>query len=393
MKITQIEVFHIHGVATEKASEQRPIILRIDTDEGIYGLGEVGLAYGSASKAAVGIVQDLGKHVIGLDPFDTEAIWDRLQKRTFWGQGGGVVISAGISGIDIALWDIKGKALGVPVYKLLGGKTRDKIRAYASQIHLDWASKRTPAIKTEDYARNALKAVKAGYDALKVDVFMFDKDGRHGARYDGPLPQQALRLGRDRIKAVREAVGPDVDIIVENHAVTDVTSSIQFARAIEEFNIFYYEEITTPLNPRLHRLAKDDINIPIASGERIYTRWGFLPFITERSLDVVQPDLGNSGGLTETKKIADLAALYEITVQVHVAGSGVISAAALHLETVIPNFIIHEHHQKLLMPGYAELCLYDYQPVNGYLTVPELPGIGQELTEIAYKKADRILIK
>jgi mandelate racemase len=393
MKITQIEVFHVHGISTGKETAQRPVLVRVDTDEGVYGLGEVGLAYGSAGKAGVGIVQDMAKHVIGLDPFDTEAIWDRLQKKTFWGQGGGTVISAGISAIDIALWDIKGKVLGVPLYKLLGGKTRDKIRAYASQIHLDWAGKRTPAIRPDDYGRNALKAVREGYDAVKVDVFMFDKDGKQGARYDGPLPQAVLRLGRDRIKAVRDAVGPDVDVIVENHAVTDVTSSIQFARAIEEFNIFYYEEITTPLNPRLHRLAKDSINIPIASGERIYTRWGFLPFITERSLDVVQPDLGNSGGLTETKKIADLANLYEITVQVHVAGSGVIAAAALHLEAVIPNFIIHEHHQKLLMEGYKELCVHDYQPVNGYLSVPELPGIGQELTEAAYKKADRILIK
>jgi mandelate racemase len=393
MKITQIEVFHVHGISTGKETAQRPILVRVDTDDGVYGLGEVGLAYGSAGKAGFGIVQDMAKHVIGLDPFDTEAIWDRLQKKTFWGQGGGTVISAGISAIDIALWDIKGKTLGVPLYKLLGGKTRGRIRAYASQIHLDWAGKRTPAIAPDDYGRNALKAVREGYDAVKVDVFMFDKEGRQGARYDGPLPQAVLRLGRDRIKAVRDAVGPDVDIIVENHAVTDVTSSIQFARAIEEFNIFYYEEITTPLNPRLHRLAKDSINIPIASGERIYTRWGFLPFITERSLDVVQPDLGNSGGLTETKKIADLANLYEITVQVHVAGTGVIAAAALHLEAVIPNFIIHEHHQKLLMPGYKALCLHDYQPVNGYLTVPELPGIGQELTEAAYEKSDRVLIK
>jgi mandelate racemase len=394
MKITQVEILHVHGISTSKTTAQRPILIRVDTDEGVYGLGEVGLAYGSAGKAGAGIVQDLAKHIIGLDPINTESIWEKLLKGTFWGQGGGTVVFGGISAIDIALWDIKGKVLGVPVYKLLGGKTRDSIRAYASQIHLDWAGKRTPAARPEEYGVNALKAVKEGYDAVKVDVLMFDKDGNNQkARLEGPFPPAILRLARDRVKAVREAVGPDVDIILENHAKTGVTSAIQLASAVEEFNILYYEEINTPLNPLLHAKAKEKINIPIAGGERIYTRWGFLPFITARSLDVVQPDLGTSGGFSEVKKICDLAHIYEIDVQVHIAGSGVIAAAALHLETAIPNFIIHEHHQKTLMPEYIELCEHNYQPVNGRLTVPELPGIGQELTETAYKKSDRVIIK
>ncbi|HEY0207748.1 mandelate racemase/muconate lactonizing enzyme family protein [Acerihabitans sp.] len=393
MKITQVEVLHIHEIATDGHKGQRPVLVRIDTDAGIYGLGEVGLAYGSAGRAAFGIIQDLARHIIGKDPFNIEGIWETLFKETFWGQGGGAVIFGGISGIDIALWDIKGKALGVPVYQLLGGKTRDKIRSYASQIQLGWSSKRVPAAHPEEYAANARTALNAGFDAVKVDVIMFDKLGKSVGRLEGPLPQATLRLARDRVKAIREEVGPDVDIIIENHARTDITSSIQLAKAIEEFAIFYYEEINTPLNPKLHKLAKEKINIPIASGERIYSRWGFLPFLTDRSLDVVQPDLGTSGGLSEVKKISELAHIYESTVQVHIAGSGVIAAAALHLEAAIPNFIIHEHHQKTLIPGYIELCEHNYQPVSGHFAVPELPGIGQELTKTAYQKADRITIK
>jgi mandelate racemase len=188
-------------------------------------------------------------------------------------------------------------------------------------------------------------------------------------------------------------VSPDVAIIVENHAVTDTTSSAQFARVIEEFDIFYYEEIITPLHPRLHKLAKETFNIPVALGERIFTRWGFLPFILDRSLDVVQPGLGNSGGLTEVKKITDLSHLYETTTHVHVAGTNVIAAAALRLEAVIPNFLVHEHHQKLLMPADKEITVHDYQPVNGYFTVPELPGLGQESTPIAYERSDRFVIE
>lgn len=393
MKITQVEVLHIHEIATDGHKGQRPIIVRIDTDEGIYGLGEVGLAYGSASRAAFGIIQDLAKHIIGKDPFNIEGIWETLYKETFWGQGGGAVIFGGISGIDIALWDIKGKALGVPVYQLLGGKTREKIRTYASQIQLGWSSQRIPAAHAEEYAANARTIVDAGFDALKVDVIMFDGNGRSIGRLEGPLPNSIVRQARERVKSIRDEVGPDVDIIIENHARTDITSSIQLARAIEEFNIFYYEEINTPLNPGLHKLAKEKINIPIASGERIYTRWGFLPFLTDRSLDVVQPDLGTSGGLSELKKISELAHIYESTVQVHIAGSGIIAAAALHLEAAIPNFLIHEHHQKTLIPGYIELCEHNYQPVNGVLTVPEIPGIGQDLTSKAYQKADRLTIK
>jgi galactonate dehydratase len=395
MKITQVEVLHIHTISTAKGeSGQRPIVLRIDTDEGIYGLGEVGMAYGVGGTAAYGMVQDLSRLILGMDPMNTEAIWEKMLKKTFWGQGGGTVIFGGMSGIDMALWDIKGKALGVPVYKLLGGRCREDLRVYASQIQLNWGPNRKICGKKEEYAQQALVAVSEGYDAVKVDVLEFNQEGKSGTnKLEGPLTPPVIRMGAERIKAIREAVGPDIDIIVENHAHTDTTSGIQFAKAIEEYDIFFYEEMNMPLNPKMQKCAKDKINIPLAAGERIYSRWGFTPFFEDRSIDVAQPDLGTCGGISECKKISDMAHVYDITVQVHVAGTPIAKAAALHVETAIPNFCIHEHHQKALMPAYIELCEYDYQPIKGRYKVPELPGLGQELTKKAYENADRIIVK
>ena len=391
MKITQVEVFHVHQ---RKNSGQRPVLVRIDTDEGIHGVGEAGVAYGVGGSAAAGMIKDLAQLIIGQNPFNTELIWEKFLKKTFWGQGGGTIVFSGFSAIDMALWDIKGKALGLPLYQLLGGKCRDDLRVYASQIQFGWGPVRTAKGPTEEYVEEALKAVAEGYDAIKVDVLALNRQGsKENVHLEGPLPNPVIRLGAERVQAIRAAVGPDVDIIVENHANTDLVSAVQFAKAIEEYNIFFYEEINTPLNPPLLRQAKEKISIPIASGERIYTRWGYLPFFADRSIDVIQPDIGSCGGISEFRKIADLAHAYEVTVQAHVAGTGVAEAAALHAETAIPNFCIHEHHQKTLLPEYAELCVHNYQPVNGRYTVPELPGIGQDFTAKVYENSDRFLVK
>ena len=395
MKITKVSIYYIHNIKTDPSQVgQRPILLRIDTDEGIYGIGEVGLAYGTGGHAAVGMLQDYAEMIIGMDPMNTEAIWERFLKTTFWGQGGGTIIFGGMSGIDIALWDIKGKALGVPVYKLLGGKCRNEMRAYASQIQLAWAPRRKICKTPEDFAREALVAVSQGYDAVKADVLQFDANGVSGGNWlEGPLLPEVVALGESRVAAIREAVGPNVDIIIENHAHTDTTAGVQFAKAIEKYNIMFYEELNSPLNPMLTEFAKAHTNIPIAAGERIYTRWGYRPFLEKRCIDVIQPDLGTCGGITEIKKISDMAHIYDTTVQVHVAGTAVACAAALHVEAAIPNFCIHEHHQKALMPEYIELCTVNYQPVNGKMPVPEEPGIGQDITDAVYKHSDIIVVE
>lgn len=390
MKITKVEVFHVH---LRKSTGQRPVLLKIDTDEGISGIGEVGLAYGAAGNAGAAIIKDLAKYVLGRDPFDTERIWNDLFTKTFWGQGGGTVIFSGISGIDIALWDIKAKALNVPLYKLLGGKIQNDLRVYASQIQFSWNEpERRMLYKADDYASSALKAVNEGYDAVKVDVLNVDESGNPFPSVRGALPRSIIKTAASRIKAIREAVGDDVDIIVENHGNTDTQSAIEFAKAIEEYRILYYEEINTPLNAKLTKKAKEKINIPLAAGERIYSRYGYLPFIEERSLDLIQPDIGSCGGISEFKKISDAAFVYDIGVQAHVAGTGIAESVAVHAEISIPNFVIHEHHQKVLLDEYKELVTVDFQPVNGRYTPLEQPGIGQDITNAVYENSDRFSV-
>jgi L-alanine-DL-glutamate epimerase-like enolase superfamily enzyme len=330
------------------------------------------------------MAKDLAGIIIGMDPMKNEAVWDKMQKKTFWGQGGGTVFSAGMSGIDIALWDIKGKALNTPVYQLLGGKTRDKIRTYASQLQLGWGEGKDKSllVTPEQYAECARVAVAEGFDAIKVDTIVMDDKGNYNQRIlSGVLSDATLRLGYNRLKAMREAIGRDIDIIVEMHAFTDTTAAIQFGKMIEELGIYYYEEPVMPLNPKQMKKVADNVHIPIAAGERIYTRWGYRPFLEDGSIDVIQPDICTCGGLTEAKKICDMAHVYDATVQIHVCGGPISTAAALHIEAAIPNFIIHELHRFALLEANTKSCKYNYLPKNGQYDVPDLPGLGQELAE------------
>lgn len=388
MKITSVDIIDVANDLQSSTSKWRPVVVKINTDEGICGYGEVGMAYGVGASAGYGMAKDLAKLTIDMDPMQNEAIWDKMQKKTFWGQGGGTVVSAGMSAIDIALWDIKGKALNVPVYQLLGGKCRDSVRTYASQLQFGWGKAKAKSILVEpkQYADAALQALADGYDSIKVDVNEMDEFGNVKKRnLCGPLSQKVLRVGYDRLKAMREAVGPDVDIIVEAHALTDTTSAIQFGKMIEELGVFFYEEPVMPLNPKQMKKVADNVNIPIAAGERVYTRWGFRPFFEDGSLSVIQPDLGTCGGITECKKICDMAHVYDMTCQVHVCGGPIMTAAALHLEAAIPNFAIHELHRYALLEANTSTCKYDYLPKNGMYEIPNLPGIGQELTEECIK--------
>ena len=396
MKITSIDVFEVPTEFATATNKFSPICVRINTDEGISGFGEVGLAYGIGGSAGFGMAKDLAKLLIGMDPMKNELIWDVMQSKTFWGKGGGTVVSAGMSGLDIALWDIKGKAYNMPVYQLLGGKTRDKIRAYASQLQFGWGLGKDKQMLTEpsQYAEAALAAVTEGYDALKVDAIAMDMQGNWNKhKLTGVLSNQVVRIGYDRLKAIREAVGPDVDIIVENHALTDTTASIQFGRMIEELNIYYYEEPVMPLNPKQMKKVADNVKIPIAAGERIYTRWGYRPFLEDGSVAVIQPDICTCGGLTEAKKICDMAHTYDVTVQVHVCGGPISNAAALHVEAAIPNFEIHEEHRFFAIESNINKCKYQYLPNKGSYEVPDLPGIGQELTEEAMKESVMVTVK
>ena len=373
MKITQVDIMTPH---IEERPMWRPILCRIYTDEGIYGDGEAALAYGIASPAAAGMIRDLATLIIGMDPLDSEVIWDKLYKATFWGQNGGPVVFAGISALDIALWDIKGKAFNVPIYKLLGGKRRDNLRTYASQLQFGWSDHPEIMTTLDDYREVSKKAVAEGYDAIKIDFFTYaPEDGYIYTAEDCTrlLTPKIVEVVESRVAAVREAVGPGIDIIMENHSRPDAQSAIQLGRAVQKYNIFYFEEPNTP-TPKTAKFICDKLEMPVAHGERVYSRWQYAPYFEDQSIQVIQPDLGNCGGITEGKKICDMAYVYDISVQAHVCASPLSTAAALHLEAVIPNFVIHEHHTNNLKQYNKDLCTVDFQPVDGKFKVPEGPG-------------------
>ncbi|MCM5553862.1 mandelate racemase/muconate lactonizing enzyme family protein [Pleomorphomonas sp. NRK KF1] len=396
MKITSIEVFDCNIRSKDPTSGSNPIIIRVNTDEGVSGLGEVGLAYGAGYNAAMGMIKDFAPFVLGKDPMKSEAIWENLFRSTFWGMSGGPVVYGGMSAIDIALWDIRGKALNAPIYQLLGGKTNDNLRTYASQLQFGWGGKGLNLLyKPEQYAAAARAAIADGYDAVKVDPVQIDKNGAMivNQKFFGILTQDHLRMGEERIAAIREAVGPDVDIICEIHSLFGTNSAIQFASAIEKYNIFYYEEPINPLNADNFAKVARNTTIPLATGERSYTRWGYRQLMENQSLAVVQPDLCLCGGITEGKKICDYANIYDATVQIHVCGGPVTTAASLQLEATIPNFIIHEMHTASMKTCVRELCVEDYVPVDGKYQVPDLPGLGLTLNEDVMRRYQAFTIK
>ena len=388
MKITSVEVFdcEINKHYPDMVMFE-PIFIRINTDEGISGIGEVGLAYGFASKGGVGILRDLARCIIGMNPCNVEQIWEKLFRDTFWGCGGGPVIYGGISAIDIACWDIRGKVANLPLYALLGGKTNETLRCYASQIQFDWDLKHKYMKDPQDYAQAARKAMADGYDAIKVDPLMVDENAKRNPKHTGYgiLPQEDLEMAVNRVAAIREA-GPKLDIIIELHSFLSCNAAIQLAEQLRPLRIFYYEEPMHSMHVENMALIARTIGIPVATGERVYTRWGYRPFLEKQALAVVQPDICLAGGITETKKICDMAKVYDTTVQIHVCGGPVSKAAALHMETAIPNFLIHEHHSYALKQCIRELCTNDYQPVKGKYRAPELPGLGQELNDKVVKE-------
>lgn len=392
MKITKIDVILLDLKPADNPG-WAPIVCRVYTDEGIYGDGEAALAFGRAHRGAFGMIQDYAGAVIGMNPLYNELIWEKLYKSTFWAQNGGPVVFSAISAIDTALWDIKGKYFGVPVYELLGGKMRDKLRCYASQLQFGWDDKKIPAYSVEDYVNNAKKAISEGYDALKFDFFTFDPDG-HRYNYEETtrrLTPRHFNIVSQRLAAVREAVGDDVDIIMENHSYIDAQGAVQLGRLAEKYNVMYFEEPCTP-TPEMTKFVADRIKVSISQGERVYSRWGYAPYFVNGSVQLIQPDIGNCGGITEAKKICDMAHVYDVGVQAHVCASPLSTAAALQLEAAIPNFTIHEHHVYNRYDYNKQLCIYDYQPENGYFEIPERPGLGNELSDFCFRYGEIVTV-
>lgn len=393
MKITKAEVF----VMGEKPSEKnpygwRPIGVRLHTNNGLFGDGEAAISYGIGAPAAFGMITDLVRKCIGLDPINSDFIWEMLYKTSFWGQNGGPIVFAGISAIDIALWDLKGKALSLPLYKLLGGKHREKLRTYASQLQLGWPDLGSQSYEVcatpEDYKKACAKAVSEGFDCVKIDFFQMNDQGGH---FDyrvkqGIITRKNLNMLEERVAAAREGCGEDVDIIFELHSFTDANGAIQFAEIAKKYGCFYFEEPNTPI-PKTSKFIERNISVPISNGERLYSRWEYAPYLEDGTMQVIQPDIGNCGGLTEARKICDMAHVYDALVQAHVCASPLSTDVALHLETAIPNFIIHEHHVNNRMELNSGFTKYNRQPENGFFTVSEEPGIGNEFWQEAIDMA------
>ncbi len=385
MKITKIQILRVNP--TERG--WGPLLCRVYTDSGIYGDGEAALNFGNATEACFGMMQDMAKLIIGMDPLRHEAVWQRLYDGCYWSRNGGPVVFAGISAFDIAMWDIKGKAYGAPLHELLGGRRRESLRAYASQLQFGWGeSGKTPARSLEDYAKYAKVAVDQGYDCVKVNVFTYREEGGSFGidEQTGLLSPRYLNLLEARVRTIREAIGPEVDLILENHANTDALSAAQMVNQVKKYGIYYVEE---PCTPHAHLLAQvhRETGVPVASGERIYSRWQYKNCLEAGALQVIQPDLGTAGGITEVKKICDLATVYDAAVQLHVSGSPIVISASLQVECALSNFLIHEHNAGAVAPSVQEIGVYPCVPEHGRLTVPDRPGIGNEISDIAFRNS------
>ncbi len=395
MKIKSVDVIKIK--TAHKAADMRPVIASINTDEGLYGLGEGGLAIMTGAGASFEYIREFAQKIIGLDPMNTEAIWERLHKGTFWAIAGGAVVMSAISALDSALWDLKARALGVPLYVLLGGMQREKLRAYASQLQFGWGvdSFTFGTYEPGFFAEQVYKAKEQGFTAVKANIICCDANGREipSTEAVGLQSLSNLHAFEARLAAMREAAGSEVDIILENHCRTDAVSALQIARMAEPYDIMFLEEPANPMFPEAFAKIAEGTSIPLAAGERNYTRWGFLPLIRDGALALIQPDIGICGGVTEVKKICDMAQTYDVGAQMHVCCSPISLAFALQVEAAIPNFTIHEHHMSSTLPCVTEMCEFDYQPENGEFTVPDRPGIGQELSAKALAEAEIVTVE
>jgi len=387
MKIKSVDVMMLQS---ESIRMSKPVLCRINTDEGIYGYGEAGATFLLGSESVFTMIQEMAPKIIGMDPMANEVIWSKLFDDCYWTKGNGAILMSAVSALDTAVWDIKGKALGKPLYALLGGRFNDKIRCYASQLQFGFSDHVVPQFTLDDYRNICNVAMGKGYSAIKIDLMKFgEKPGEAlcGNGNFGHLNAHILKLLESRIAVIRETVGPECDIILEQHCATTLNTAIQVAKVMEPFNLMYMEEPLAPLNPELTSILSKSTTIPLTTGERSYLREGFLPFFKDRSLSMIQPDLGLCGGITEGKKICDMANTYDIGVQAHVCGTPVSVATGLHLECSIPNFTIHETHVLSLAKEFKSWGTVDFTPVNGYLQVPEGPGLGVELTDAFLDKA------
>jgi galactonate dehydratase len=359
MKITDVKTFLIHP-----GTGKNWLFVKVETDEGIHGWGE---AYTQADRdRSIEItVQQLRRYLIGRSPFDIKH-FTYMAYTDFATRRGSMEFYCAVSGIEHALWDIAGKAAGQPVYNLLGGAARTQIRVYAN----GWGG----GGSLEKLADGAKAVVARGFTALKFDPF--------------PNPWRAYISRRDeelaveRVAAVREAVGPDVEILVEVHRRLAPMHAVRVARRMEPYRPFWYEEPVSSRDMAGLAEARREINLPIVTGEELYTKAEFRQVFEQRAADIINPDVCNCGGILELREIAAMAEVYHVVVSPHNYNSTAIGlAATVHATAGMPNFLITEYFVNFEEVGKA--IANPLVPVNSMITLPTTPGLGVEIDEDA----------
>ena len=349
MKITDVKTFFM-GV-----ERQTWVFVKIETNEGIHGWGEGSLE--GQEKAVAAAVHDMSRRIIDQDPTLIERHWQTLYRHGFW--RGGVVLNSALSAIDQALWDITGKIYNLPVYKLLGGAVRERVRAYTHA-------------GTPDKAE---KLVASGFTGIKT--------GGMG-RGDIIDPAEVVPWIREHIRSLRQAVGPTTDIMIDNHGRAWPSLAIRQIRAVEEFNLFFFEEPVPPDNiEALAEVRRVPFQTDLAAGERLFSRWDYTQLIERQLVDIIQPDVCHCGGISELRRIAAAAETYYMRVAPHNPNGPVATAASIQLAATIPNFIILEYVQPT--SSYARVMKEPLKLSGGHFELPEAPGLGIDLDEEVIK--------
>ncbi len=356
MKITAV------GTVVVNAQMRNWVFVKVSTDEGVTGWGEASTEW--KTRAVCGAVADLEPFIVGQDPARIEHLFQIMYRHPFFRAG--VEGMSALSGIEQALWDIAGKVAGKPVYQLLGGAVRDRVRMYD---HLGGGQMEALYLQdtAEQMAERARESVAAGYTALKVLVVP------KTLPLDGHLP---LRHAETLMAAIRDAVGPEVEIMVDLHARTTPAMAIQYGEVLRPFRPFFLEEPCPPENVGgMADVARALPGIPIATGERLVTRWGFRELLERRACAVIQPDLCHCGGLWEARKIAAMAETYYVSVAPHNPLGPIATAAAVHFALATPNWLIQEAIRSDV-PWRDAVVGGGLPVVDGYILPPAEPGLG-----------------
>lgn len=363
MKITDIKVYAVEAV------RRNWTFIEIETNAGITGVGEITLEM--FDKAVAAAIEDYKRLLIGENPLEIERLYDYLVRNKFW--RGDTLITTALSGIDIALWDIKGKELGVPVYKLLGGPVRDKVPAYGNYWFLG-KTKDDYARTVDDYARAAARAVESGWRALKWSPF-------GSAAYTVTMEEERVIV--ECVKRVREAVGDRADLLLDAHGRFNLPTAKRIARKLEPYEPFFIEEPIPPENIDAMVELKRSTRVPLATGERLITRHQFRELLARFAVDYVQPDIIHCGGITELKKIAALAEAYYTPLIPHNPCGPVATAATIHLAASVPNFMLTEY---IDVPERCDVLVEPLVLKDGQFDLPSKPGLGVELNKKAFAK-------